>query len=295
MPIETTINTILKQRRKEVDLYCKNFAVAHAKIQEVSGSSLKVWLINTNELAMGSKIHFGITGNAHISQGQPQAVSSGGGVLISKNSKLAEHIITKSEGVFQIPSPRGIRNLKLNEVATYIPDRSNEKAYDVKGWQPLGDNWLLPVIPKEQAYIEQEPEDEETILAVLGSDNSDTETFEQVNLDNDSSLVLISDEDLQQENIPVHLNRYVSETAELKYQPILDPWQEEYKRKNFFNGTTAILDGGPGTGKTTTLIQHIKFLIDDALEDYSDHLNQSQKEHLSHAQRIGCFTHLMNF
>ena len=284
MPIETTVNSILKQRRKEVDLYCKNFAVAHAKIQEVSGSSLKVWLINTNELAMGSKIHFGITGNAHIIQGQPQAVSSGGGVLISKNSKLAEHIIKKSEGVFQIPSPRGIRNLKLNEVATYIPDRSNEKAYDVKGWQPLGDNWLLPVIPKEQAYIEQEPEDEETILAVLGSDNSDTETFEEVHLDNDSSLVLISDEDLQQENIPVHLNRYVSETAELKYQPILDPWQEEYKRKNFFNGTTAILDGGPGTGKTTTLIQRIKFLIDDAaLEDYSDHLNQSQKEHLSHA------------
>ena len=98
MPIETTVNTILKQRRKEVDLYCKNFAVAHAKIQEVNGSSLKVWLINTNELAMGSKIHFGITGNAHIIQGQPQAVSSGGGVLISKNSKLAEHIIKRSEG-----------------------------------------------------------------------------------------------------------------------------------------------------------------------------------------------------
>ena len=51
----------------------------------------------------------------------------------------------------------------------------------------------------------------------MSSDNSDTETFEQVNLDNDNgSLVLISDEDLQQENIPVHLNRYVSETAELK-------------------------------------------------------------------------------
>ena len=93
---------------------------------------------------MGSR-YFGITGNAHISQGQPQAVSSGGGVLISKNSKLAEHIITKSER-FSDTKPRGIRNLKLNEVATYIPDRSNEKAYDVKGWQPLGDNWLLPVI-----------------------------------------------------------------------------------------------------------------------------------------------------
>lgn len=284
MPIETTVNTILKQRRKEVDLYCKNFAVAHAKIQEVNGSSLKVWLINTNELAMGSKIHFGITGNAHIIQGQPQAVSSGGGVLISKNSKLAEHIIKRSEGFFQIPSPRGVRNLKLNEVATYIPDRSNEKAYDVKGWQPLGDDWLLPVIPKEQTLVEPETQDEEIILDVLNSDDLINESLEEVHLDHHSALLLIPDEDFHDDKVPVHLNRYVSETAELKYQPILDPWQEEYKRSNFFNGTTAILDGGPGTGKTTTLIQRIKFLIDDAaLEDYSDHLNSRQKEHLSHA------------
>ena len=67
MPTEQTVNSILSQRRKEVESYCKNFAVAHAKIQEMNGASLKVWLINTNELAMGSKIHFGITGNAHIS------------------------------------------------------------------------------------------------------------------------------------------------------------------------------------------------------------------------------------
>ena len=137
MPTEQTVNSILTQRRKEVESYCKNFAVAHAKIQEMNGASLKVWLINTNELAMGSKIHFGITGNAHISQGQPQAVSSGGGVLISKNSKLAEYIIKKPVDFFQIPSPTGIKNLKLNTVTTYVPDLSNEKAYDVKGWDLL--------------------------------------------------------------------------------------------------------------------------------------------------------------
>ena len=284
MPTEQTVESILIQRRKEVESYCKNFAVAHAKIQERNGTSLKVWLINTNELAMGSKIHFGITGNAHISQGQPQAVSSGGGVLISKNSKLAEYIIKKPEGFFEIPSPTGIKNLKLNTVTTYVPDLSNEKAYDVKGWGPLGEDWWMSVIPRERVSPPEESHEEEAIIDIFDIAGSEVETNEVVQIDDQNGLVLISEEYLEEDNIPVHLNRYVSETAELKYQPILDPWQEEYKRNNFFDGTTAILDGGPGTGKTTTLIQRIKFLIDDAaLQDYSDHLNQNQKNHLSHA------------
>ena len=284
MPTEQTVNSILKQRRKEVGSYCKNFAVAHAKIQERNGISLKVWLINTNELAMGSKIHFGITGNAQIRQGQPQAVSSGGGVLISKNSKLAEYVIKKPVGFFQIPSPTGIKNLKLVTVTTYVPDLSNEKAYDVKGWEPLGEDWWLSVIPRERVSSPEESQEEETILNVFDTVEPDIDTTEVIPIDGENALGIISEEYLEEDNIPVHLNRYVSETAELKYQPILDPWQEEYKRNNFFNGTTAILDGGPGTGKTTTLIQRIKFLIDDAaLQDYSDHLTQNQKNHLSHA------------
>ena len=284
MTTEQTVNCILKQRRKEVGSYCKNFAVAHAKIQERNGTSLKVWLINTNELAMGSKIHFGITGNAQIRQGQPQAVSSGGGVLISKNSKLAEYVIKKPVGFFQIPSPTGIKNLKLVTVTTYVPDLSNEKAYDVKGWEPLGEDWWLSVIPRERVSSPEESQEEETILNVFDTVEPDIETTEVIPIDGENALGIISEEYLEEDNIPVHLNRYVSETAELKYQPILDPWQEEYKRNNFFNGTTAILDGGPGTGKTTTLIQRIKFLIDDAaLQDYSDHLTQNQKNHLSHA------------
>lgn len=284
MPKEITVESILKQRRKEVELYCKNFAVAHAKIQEKNGASLKVWLINTNELAMGSKIHFGITGNAHISQGQPQAVSSGGGVLISKNSRLAEFIIKKPLGYFQIPSPTGIKDLKLNAVTSYLPDQSNEKAYDVKGWEPLKEDWWLSVIPRERPNVAQDIKEDENILDVFEIEDSEEETQVPVSFEVDNALTMIPEDYLEDDHIPVHLNRYVSETAELKYQPILDPWQEEYKRNNFFNGTTAILDGGPGTGKTTTLIQRIKFLIDDAaLQDYSDHLNQNQINHISHA------------
>ena len=38
-----------------------------------------------------------------------------------------------------------------------------------------------------------------------------------------------------------------------------------------------IINGGPGTGKTTSLIQRIKFLISPSIEEYKS-LNQSQKD-----------------
>ena len=280
------VSLITNQRKKEVDSYCKNFAVAFAGVTDNRSTSLKVWLINTNELAMGSDIHFGITGTPHISAGQPIAVKTAGGVLISKNSRLAEYIIRKEKESFEIPSPTGLKQLKLKDVTTYIPDKSNEKAYDLKGWDSLTeDTWTIPVVPREMVQIEPAKEETSLIDELLEDEISlqPSPPQERVEL-LDLSLIEIPGENFSNVAPPVHLNRYVSETAELKYQPILDPWQEEYKRKNFFNGVTTILDGGPGTGKTTTLIQRIKFLIDQAaLQDYSKDLTAAEKEHISHA------------
>ena len=281
-----TIDTVIKQRKKEVSSFCRNFAVAHAVIKQNESNSMKVWLINTNELAMGSTIHFGLTGNPNITPGQPQAVTSSGGVLISKNSRLAEYIIRKESRVFQIPSPRGTRDLRLTGVTTYIPDRSNEKAYDVKGWIPDGESWNINVIPKPNKIIRNNESDNvnEELLFEIDKliPESSSESLESNDL---NSTVFLTDYDLFEESVPIHLNRYVSETAELKYQPILDPWQEEYKRAHYFDGVVVVLDGGPGTGKTTTLIQRIKFLIDQAaLEDYSKGLTHIEYQEVSKAQ-----------
>jgi len=279
------VESIITQRKKEVESYCKNHAVAHAKVTDIQGQSIKVWLINTNELSMGSDISYGLTGSPTITRGQQVAVKTGGGVLISKNSRLAEHIIRKTNGFFDISSPSGNRRLKLNFSTTYIPDKSNEKAFDLKGWDfENGAEWMVPVVPKKRPIpveSEQSFDVEETLEDQLG-DFTVHERFEaQSVLHNESTMDFEDDE----REAPIHLNRYVSETAELKYQPILDPWQEEYKRAHYFDGVVVVLDGGPGTGKTTTLIQRIKFLIDQAaLEDYSKDLTHSEYQEVSNAQ-----------
>ena len=55
---------------------------------------------------------------------------------------------------------------------------------------------------------------------------------------------------------------FIRKQASLRLNPILDETQNKAKRKHLYDGYTVIIDGGPGTGKTTTLIQRLRLLID---------------------------------
>ncbi len=64
-------------------------------------------------------------------------------------------------------------------------------------------------------------------------------------------------------------NRIIREQATLRLNPFLDKIQNEIKFSHVHDGTCLVIDGGPGTGKTTTLIQRLKLLINDYdLKDY---------------------------
>lgn len=62
---------------------------------------------------------------------------------------------------------------------------------------------------------------------------------------------------------------FIRQQVSLKRNPVLDKNQDKAKFSNIYNGVTEIINGGPGTGKTTTMIQRLKLLIDKSdLEDY---------------------------
>lgn len=61
---------------------------------------------------------------------------------------------------------------------------------------------------------------------------------------------------------------FVRRQASLRLNPVLSKEQNEIKFSHLYDGVATIIDGGPGTGKTTTLIQRLKLLITkDDLED----------------------------
>lgn len=75
------------------------------------------------------------------------------------------------------------------------------------------------------------------------------------------------------------IKSFVRESLELRIQHILDPSQEEAKRSHIYDGVPVLIDGGPGTGKTTTMIQRLKFLLsDEALRDYTKLTNKEIEE-----------------
>lgn len=65
-----------------------------------------------------------------------------------------------------------------------------------------------------------------------------------------------------------YIKSFVRNALALRAQHILDPSQEGAKRSHFYDGVPFLIDGGPGTGKTTTMIQRLKYLLSDvALRD----------------------------
>ena len=68
-----------------------------------------------------------------------------------------------------------------------------------------------------------------------------------------------------------YIKSFVRNELTLRAQHILDPSQEEAKRSHLYDGVPVLIDGGPGTGKTTTMIQRLKFLLSDvALREHTE-------------------------
>jgi hypothetical protein len=87
----------------------------------------------------------------------------------------------------------------------------------------------------------------------------------------------LQEEERQQRIYLDDAQRFIRKNAELRWQPILDREQDAIRRMKIFDGGTLIINGGPGTGKTTSLIQRIKFLTSSTIEEYKT-LNKKQKE-----------------
>ena len=65
----------------------------------------------------------------------------------------------------------------------------------------------------------------------------------------------------QQEDLK-NITIYIRKQGEMRYSPIVDPVQTRIKSEHLFDGKTVIIDGGPGTGKSTTMIHRLAYLTD---------------------------------
>lgn len=89
------------------------------------------------------------------------------------------------------------------------------------------------------------------------------------------------------EELAAMAHHFICKDVSLRSQHILNPSQETAKRSHIFDGTPLVIEGGPGTGKTTTMIQRLKFLLSpSALKEYENPLNPQQIATLTDASSI---------
>ena len=87
----------------------------------------------------------------------------------------------------------------------------------------------------------------------------------------------------QQEDLK-NITIYIRRQGEMRYSYIVDPIQTRIMSQNLFDGKTIVIKGGPGTGKTTTMIHRLAYLTDNfAIEE--DEKNQQNKYKLTSLQR----------
>lgn len=261
-----------RRHREELRLGVGNCAVARARCH-VSGSGMSYdkeevfWLTN-------------------LSPQSARPFTGGEGMPVYKNTKIGETLIRHRAGTqtYTQVMKGGVRG-RVNEVtveilnrAAYNPTRDtlqgiavNDETGEVHYYEDLAQ--LLRAVDATQQQLDKEREQlaqEQERMA-----EEEVRLREERIRQYEERLRLLSEH-------KEAVRGFVRKGAALRSQHILDPSQEAAKRSHVFDGVPVVIEGGPGTGKTTTTIQRLKFLLSkEALQDYENGLTTAQIDRLT--------------
>lgn len=241
-------------------------------------------------------------------------------IAVSKNTKVGGVIITGVKGRHHYVGPKGYNfDIDIFNFSSYIPDfrdgatgisvqfDGDDRIYKYQTLKDLlNDEQFLKESLEEEARKQKQLEEERLRMrkeeeAAREAAEKAAEEAERKRLEEEARRL----EELRQkkeeeerrkaEEIAkletsyqqaklraITFRNFIRNESTLRSQHILDPSQEQAKRSHLYDGIPLVIEGGPGTGKTTTMIQRLKFLLDkDALNDYESPLTKKQIDELT--------------
>ena len=246
--INKSLESVSLDRTKEDELHIPNKAIKRYNIV-FNKNSIVVWMV-VSQNNSGITFRENLIGNPIIVRGPKTTLErSGGNKTVSRDSLLGSLLIEAESNkiVFKDNSNREATVLIFNQTE-YTPSQGKGAASNITHTINEEDNKeVFKFQTLKQALKGNLSESEEEKYEI--SDEAEIENYLS------SLLAAGSDEN------PAH-NNFIIEDAQLRYQPTLNPIQNRIKRSNYFDNTILIIEGGPGTGKTTSLLQRIKYLTD---------------------------------
>lgn len=241
----------------------------------------KLWIVNKEYQRRSinvTDIHGTVTGTQM--SGQPQNLNEDG-IAISKNKGYARALLENYEGTHVNKMPDGrVFNFMIKSSATYINDRglATNLKYGIAG----DSDWSRYV--NVTSALNMLTRIRESIQETIDAEAEARRRAEELRKKKQEEEARKAEEEarkLEQERIALEAERqelidkynkataFIRKQVALRNNPVLDKNQNEAKFSNVFNGFAEVINGGPGTGKTTTMIQRLKLLIDRGdLEDY---------------------------
>lgn len=255
-----------------------------------------IWLLNS-EQQYSYRIERDITGAAVTTShsGSKDVYCENGDLAISKNRQYARIILQNYEGSHSCMFMNGqVRNFLIKSSAHYTNNRRDVSNIHVgvsgmKDWKYFSSlKAALAGLFKAEEDIESkqkaEAEAQRKLEELKRKQAEETERLAQAEAKRLEEEARIAEEEARKLKEEIaqaqeERDRFLSEASKaaafirhqvsLRRNPVLDKHQDKAKFSNLYNGVAEVINGGPGTGKTTTMIQRLKLLIDRGdLEDY---------------------------
>lgn len=262
----------------------------------IGHSKSKIWIVN-NDFTRTTIIQRDITGGFQgtTSTGVKGEYSESGSVAIPKNREPAITLLQEYEGPFEKVFINGQRkSFVIRNSAHYRNTGSDIRDVVVgvagqKKWStfPLLKDALASLDRLEGEIVRKREAEEAAKRKAEELRRKQAEEAERLareeakRLEEEARKAEEEARKLQQEIEAAQIERetilseaskaaaFIREQMSLRRNPVLDKSQNKAKFSNMYNGAAEIINGGPGTGKTTTMIQRLKLLIDRGdLENY---------------------------
>lgn len=293
----------------------KAIARAHCTLINSDGSTVmkNLWLINGEMFKRGRDLH-DITG-AVIGRAQGHRIAlEDDGFPLSKNTRLGEIITKFYSGTHSYKVPHAFRKRTFNEMvvdihnrSTYLPTSYDPAEVEIRiadepsayRFQRL--SHLINAVKAEEAKLKQQQEElkrleeekarlareleekkareEQERLEALRRAKEEEERKSREEIERIEREIALT---IEKEKA---VRSFMRKNAMLRSQHLLDQYQEDAKRSHIYDGIPIVIEGGPGTGKTTTMIQRLMFLLSyQALMEYNAPLSEQQIEELTDPQ-----------
>ena len=254
--LKTILDSIKLHTMREWNQSIPNKSIARGQVTMKSGKIETVWIVNREYAGFGDGV-----------------LRPDGERVTSKNSRWGQILTSKFKGA-DYCFGHDVRNnpirldFTINSSASYIntPGLENLKVglSSDKAWSQFKN--LDEAYKALHAGIEKLKEIQRREDMAKEAIKKEKEEQKRIEQEKELARLEAKKNEVNKELVDLLENyknacSFIRRQASLRYNPIIDDVQSAVKFSHVYDGKCVVIDGGPGTGKTTTLIQRLKYLI----------------------------------